>query len=154
MFDKIKRLIGHVLVYGLGNAGTRVIGFLLIPVYSRFITPEDYGVLALVGMFGQVLFTIMNMGQNSALFRTYLSHDDARGRETVISTSLWLILVLSFPIGLLSLILARPLSILLSDSPAYSFWVVLAIGGVAFKTLLRLPLAVLDRKSTRLNSSH
>jgi len=143
MFDKIKRLISHVLIYGLGNAGTRVIGFLLIPVYSRYLSPEDYGVLALVGMFGQVLFTIMNMGQNSALFRTYLAHDDARGREAVVSTSLWLILALSFPIGLLALVLAKPVSVLLSDSPAYAFWVVLAVAGVAFKTLLRLPLALL-----------
>ena len=79
MFDKIRRLTGHVLVYGFGNIGNRVVGFLLIPVYSRYLTPEDYGVLALVAMLGQILYAIMNMGQNSALFRTYFRHDERRG---------------------------------------------------------------------------
>src|SRR5437762_4971560 len=95
MFDKIRRLVSHVVIYGFGNAGTRVVGFLLVPVYSRYLTPEDYGVLALVTMFGQVLYTFMNMGQSSALFRTYYRHDDPEERNTVITTSLWLILTRS-----------------------------------------------------------
>jgi O-antigen/teichoic acid export membrane protein len=143
MFDKIKQLGSHVVIYGFGNAGTRVVGFLLIPVYSRYLTPEDYGVLALVTMFAQVLYTFMNMGQSSALFRTYFRHDDAESRQTVITTSLWLILVLSFPIGLLALILSKPLSSLLAGTPEYAVWVALGIGGVAFKTLLRLPQAIM-----------
>lgn len=143
MFDKIKRLGSHVIIYGFGNAGTRIVGFLLIPVYSRYLTPEDYGVLALVTMFAQVLYTFMNMGQSSALFRTYFRHDDPEARQTVITTSLWLILTLSFPIGLLALILSKPLATLLAGSPNYAIWVALGIGGVAFKTLLRLPQAIL-----------
>jgi O-antigen/teichoic acid export membrane protein len=143
MFDKIKRLGSQVVIYGFGNAGTRMVGFVLIPVYSRYLTPEDYGVLALVSMFAQVLYTFMNMGQSSALFRTYFRHDDPEARQTVITTSLWLILTLSFPIGLLALVLSKPLSSLLAGSPDYAVWVALGIGGVAFKSLLRLPQAVM-----------
>ena len=146
MFDKIKKLGTHVLIYGIGHAGTGFVGFLLIPVYSRYLTPEDYGVLALVSMFGQLLYTLMNMGQSGALFRTYLLHEDPGGRDAVIATSLWLILMLSFPIGLLGVVLAQPLSRLLIGSPAYTTWVILGIAGVTFKTLLRLPLAVLRAK--------
>jgi O-antigen/teichoic acid export membrane protein len=143
MFDKIRRFSGHVIIYGFGSVGTRAVGFLLIPIYSRYLTPADYGVLALVAMFGQVLYAVMNMGQSQALFRTYFKHDDREGREAVISTSLWLILTLSLPVGVLALILAKPLSWLLTGSSAYTAWVVLGITAVMFKILLRLPLAVL-----------
>src|SRR3972149_18788 len=143
MFEQIRRLVSHVLVYGFGNVGNRLVGFLLIPVYSRYLTPEDYGVLALVAMFSEILFTLMNMGQSSALFRTYFAHDDPERRETVLSTSLWLVLTLSFPVGLLALVLSKPLGGLLTGSPAYTVWVMLGIGGIAFKTLLRLPFSVL-----------
>jgi O-antigen/teichoic acid export membrane protein len=146
MFEQIKRLGTHVVIYGFGNAGTRIVGFLLIPLYSRFLTPEDYGVLALVSMFGQLLYTVTNMGQSGALFRTYLLHDDPGARDTVITTSLWLIMVLSFPVGLLALALAKPTGWLLSGSSAYTSWVVLGVAGVMFKTLLRLPLSVLRAK--------
>src|SRR5215471_5490859 len=143
MFEKIKRLTGHVLVYGFGNVGNRIVGFLLIPVYSRYLTPADYGVLTLVSMLGQILYALMNMGQNSALFRTYFRHDDPKDRETVVATSLWLIVGLSFPIGLIALVLSRPLATVLTGSAAYTAWMAIGTAGVAFKILLRLPLAVL-----------
>lgn len=143
MFAKIKTLIGHVLTYGFATAAMRLAGLLLIPVYSRYLTPADYGVLALVAMLGEVLFALMNMGQGSALFRTYSRHADAPARETVITTSLWLALTLALPVGLLAVACARPLAWFLTGSGAYTSWVVLGIAVVAFKTLLRLPLAVL-----------
>jgi len=143
MFDKIKTLLGHTLVYGLGSSGSRFVGFILLPLYTRYLTPEDYGVLALVALLGQILFTLMAMGQGTAVFRTYFTHDDPARRETVVTTSLWLILSISFPIGLLAMALNGPLTVLLTGSPSYATWVILGILGVVFKTLLRLPFAVL-----------
>lgn len=143
MFDKIKRLISHVLIYGFGNLGTRLVGFILIPVYSRYLLPEDYGVLALIAMFGQLLYTAINLGQNSALTRTYLLHDDPVGRDTVITTSLWLNLGLCLPIGLVVLGLSQPIASLLTGSPTYVTWVAIGTLGIMFKALLRLPLSVL-----------
>jgi O-antigen/teichoic acid export membrane protein len=143
MFEKIRKLASHILIYGLGNSGVRIVGFFLIPVYTRYLTPEDYGILALVAMLDQILFILMNMGQSSALFRTYFAHSQSEERETVVTTSLWLILTLSFPIGLLALILAEPLALVLTGNAGYTSWVILGIGGVAFKTLLRIPFAVL-----------
>ena len=143
MFQKIKTLISHTLVYGFGNSGTRMIGFFLIPLYTRYLTPADYGVLALVGMLDQLLFIVMNMGQSHAVFRTYFSHENASDRETVLATSLWLNFTLSLPVGLLALLLSAPLGRLLTGSPDYTVWVMIGIGAVAFKSLGRLPFAVL-----------
>jgi O-antigen/teichoic acid export membrane protein len=143
MFEKIKELISHIVIYGLGNSGVRLVSFFLIPVYTRYLSPADYGILALVGMLDQILFILMNMGQSSALFRTYLAHEQPEGREAVLTTSLWLILTLSFPIGLLALVIAEPVALILTGSASYTSWVMLGIGGVAFKTLLRMPFAVL-----------
>lgn len=143
MFGKIQKLLTHSLVYGLGNSANRIVGFLLLPLYSRYLSPEDYGVLALVGMFGEVLFILTSLGQSSAIFRTYFQHDDPQARETVITTSLWIILTLSFPIGLLALICAQPLSQLVTGSPDYVVWIMLGAGAVLFRTLQRMPLAIL-----------
>ena len=133
---------------------TRGIGwsvFFLLPLYTRYLTPEDYGVLALVGMFGEVLFILTNMGQNSAVFRTYFLHENPQERETVITTALWIVLVLSFPIGLVALALSKPLSTFLIGTPDYMVWVMIGVGGVIFKTLLRMPLAILRaREESRL----
>src|SRR5262245_10397158 len=143
MYGKLKTLIGHTVVYGLGSSGTRLIGFFLIPVYTRFLTPVDYGVLALVAMLDQLLFIVMNMGQSTALFRTYFAHDNPDDRRTVLTTSLWLVLLTALPIGLLALLLSEPIALLLTGNGGYVSWVAIGVGGVTFKTLLRLPFAVL-----------
>ena len=69
MLDKFRTLLGNTLIYGLGNYGIKIIGFLLIPLYTRFLTPSDYGVMALVSMYAQVMFVLMNLGQSFSLFR-------------------------------------------------------------------------------------
>jgi O-antigen/teichoic acid export membrane protein len=143
VFDKIKKLVSHTLIYGLGNAGNRFVGFFLIPLYSRYLAPEDYGVLALVGMLGQVLFIVASIGEGPALFRTYFLYDDPAGRQRVISTSLWLILIFSLPLCFVALSLSQPLGALLIGSSDYTLWVVIGIGGVMIKILLRMPLSVL-----------
>jgi O-antigen/teichoic acid export membrane protein len=146
MYAKLKTLLRHAVVYGLGNSGTRLIGFLLIPVYTRYLTPVDYGVLALVSMLDQVLFILMNMGQSTALFRTYFAHDDPANRQTVLTTSLWLILMASLPVGLLALALSGPLATLLTGNATYVSWVMIGVAAAMFKTLGRLPFAVLRAK--------
>jgi O-antigen/teichoic acid export membrane protein len=143
MYQKLKTLIGHTMTYGLGNSSTRLIGFFLIPVYTRYLTPADYGVLALVGVLDQILFILMNMGQSNALFRTYFAHDNPEDRNTVLTTSLWLIVLAVLPIGLLALLLSQPLAWLLTGDTGYAPWVMLGVGAVAFKTLGRLPFAVM-----------
>jgi len=146
MYGKLKTLIRHTVVYGLGASGTRAIGFFLIPVYTRYLTPADYGVLALVAVLDQALFIIMNMGQSTALFRTYFNHDSAEDRQTVLTTSLWLIALTALPVGLLALAFSEPLALLLTGSGGYTAWVMIGIGAVMFKTLGRLPFAVLRAK--------
>jgi len=143
MFDKIKSLLSHTLVYGVGNSGNRFVGFLLIPLYTRYLTPADYGVLSLVGLLGQILFVVMSLGQGTAVFRTYFNHDNPDRRNTVITTSLWLILLGSFPIALLTIALNKPLTIALTGKPDFTVWVMLGTLGVALKAILRLPFAVL-----------
>src|SRR5688572_5135404 len=113
MYRKLKTLVSHTVVYGLGSSGTRLIGFFLIPVYTRYLTPADYGVLALVAMLDQLLFIVMNMGQSTALFRTYFARENPADRQAVLTTSLWLILMTALPVGILALVLSEPLALLL-----------------------------------------
>lgn len=57
VIDKLKQLARSSIVYGLGSYGVKVVGFLLIPVYTRYLAPSDYGVMSLVSTFGQALFS-------------------------------------------------------------------------------------------------
>src|SRR6185436_5193303 len=139
------------MIYGLGNYGVKLVGFLLIPVYTRYLAPADYGVMALVSTFGQALFIFLNLGQSTALFRFYYEDDTPEGRERVIAGSLWITLVISTPISLLALTLSPPTARYLLGDSSMAGLVAVGVLTVACRQLLRLPFAVLraDERDTR-----
>ena len=55
MLDHLRRLSSQTLIYGLGDAVTRIAGLLLLPIYTRFLSPDDYGKLALITLFSTVV---------------------------------------------------------------------------------------------------
>jgi O-antigen/teichoic acid export membrane protein len=75
---------------GVFSAG---ISFLTLPVYTRYLSPEDYGVFALFLLFGNVLASLLSFGLNTASYRFYFSlKDDSEGFRILNSTNLIFIL--------------------------------------------------------------
>jgi O-antigen/teichoic acid export membrane protein len=85
----LKRLTEGSLVYGLGGMLARMIGFLLIPVYTRALTPEDYGVMALIGLATTIIGMVFQMGFNGAMIRFYHDYPESRRRVFFGSTFLF-----------------------------------------------------------------
>lgn len=102
MYRKILTLAKHSAIYGLGSVGPRVIGFLLIPVFTRFMSPADYGVLALCMTTAGMLKIFSLAGIPSAMFRSYIHvarTDDER--RQVQATAFFALLVVG--LGVLAL---------------------------------------------------
>ena len=143
MIDKLRQLARSSIIYGAGNYGVKLVGFFLIPVYTRYLTPADYGILALLASFDRVLFIFLNLGQSTALFRYYYDHDTPEGRNRVIAGSLWIILLFSLPLALVVLALSFPTATLLLGDGALYPLVAIGVLTMACQALLRLPFAVL-----------
>ena len=58
----IKSLAGRSLVYGFGSVLGRSITFLLLPLYTRLLTPADYGVVAVSGTITAVSASFCRLG--------------------------------------------------------------------------------------------
>ncbi len=81
MIRVLRRLSGLSIVYALGDVVTKGASFILLPVYSRFLTPEDFGVLAVWGMVGSVTAVLMSLGFTSAILRFYHQFPDEMERK-------------------------------------------------------------------------
>lgn len=80
------RLIKHTAVYGVGVVIQRAISFVMLPVYTRYLTPSDYGVLELLENTIDVIGTIAGMGVASAVFKFFADADEA-GKSEVVGTA-------------------------------------------------------------------
>src|SRR5579864_1879496 len=87
------RTVGkHALVYGAGVVISRAASFVMLPIYTRFLTPADYGVLELLEMTTTVVGMLVGLGFGGALFKFYAQYDDPDEKAAVMSTA-WLALL-------------------------------------------------------------
>ena len=63
------------MIYSLGTFCIKAFGFLLIPVYTRFLSVEEYGMLSLLMVVLQFMSFILLLGVSSASMRYYYSPD-------------------------------------------------------------------------------
>jgi O-antigen/teichoic acid export membrane protein len=113
---QLKRLGRHSVIYGLGGLVSRIIAVLLLPLYTRYLTPADYGRVETLVALTTVLTIVLRAGISSAFFRFYFDATDDAGRRRVLRTSFWFTMVAA-TVGLVLLLsLATPLSNLLFGS--------------------------------------
>ncbi len=113
MFHKIRELSKNLAIYGLGDVAISVVNFLLLPLYVRYLTPGDYGVLGLLGSVEVVAKIFFRWGLDGSFMRFFYDCADARARQRLASTIFFFLLALNgLLLGaslLLSPVLARHL---------------------------------------------
>ncbi len=107
---QIRRLTRHSAIYGLGGIVSRILAVLLLPLYTRYLKPSDYGAIETLLALAAVLVTVLRLGISSAFFRYYFDAKDEAGRTLVVRTSFWFTMA-SATAGLaLGVALASPIS--------------------------------------------
>jgi O-antigen/teichoic acid export membrane protein len=127
MFARLRETAKHTLVFGIGGGLQQAASYLLLPVYTRHLTPADYGVLNLLLVAGSLLSSISAAPVGAALFRSYYDYEAEQGRSLVVSTALFLVLGISGVLLLIGILFSRPLSVLLTGDPQYATLAVLVL---------------------------
>jgi O-antigen/teichoic acid export membrane protein len=87
--NQVKLISKDTLIYGLGSTVGGIVGFLLLPLYTHYLTPSDYGYLAIFVVVQALVQTIATFGLAGGLIRYYLMANDEQEKKTVLSTILW-----------------------------------------------------------------
>ena len=88
----IKRLAQQTAIYGIPSILGRILGYLLVPLYTRVFIPEAYGVVNVFYSFVSFLKVILTYGMETAFFR-FNEHE--QDKEKVYSTGMVSLLVSS-----------------------------------------------------------
>lgn len=132
----------HWAIYSAGAALTRLLGFLLIPLYTRYLLPADYGELEIVVAAASLLGIVLGLGLGPAVIRFY--RDDADHVRPEVVTSGLALAVALHAVGVgVALAFAEPLAETLVGSAGHARAVRLALGALFFSSCLEIPLAYL-----------
>ncbi|MGQ9856711.1 MAG: lipopolysaccharide biosynthesis protein [Fervidobacterium sp.] len=73
-----KRLATNTAIFAIGNIGSRAIGFLLLPLFTRYMAPAEYGKLDVINTTISLLVPILSFQIIESVFRFAV---DIRGSE-------------------------------------------------------------------------
>lgn len=123
MYKQLSGLLKNTLLYGSGDILEKGVAFLLVPVYTAFLSPDQYGIISLMALLISLLFIFNMSGQQGAVLRYYHQYRSSPGRQRVIIATIFCYLIAA-PLLLSLLITARGESLfnlLALDIPFYPF---------------------------------
>jgi O-antigen/teichoic acid export membrane protein len=88
MFEEVKSVTKHFLVYGVGNVLSKIAGFILIPVYTHYLATSEYGTLELLELTTYVAGMFLAVGISESVMRFYYDSEEPDKRHEVVSTAL------------------------------------------------------------------
>jgi O-antigen/teichoic acid export membrane protein len=130
MLDRLKELFRHSAIYGLGSIVARVLGVLLLPLYTRYLSPSDYGLIETLVALSAVLSALVAQAMKSAFFRFYFDSVEPARRLLVVRTAFWYVLAASTATLVVGVAFSRQISWLLFHTQHHADLVIAAFVGL------------------------
>ena len=143
MISEIKKFLKHSFIYGIGALLSKIVGFLLIPLYTRYLTTSDYGVLELLDLTSTIVSIFISMRIGSAVIRFYYDSADELEQKKVVSTAYMATFASALLVVLFSQICSIRLSCLIFDTDVYDKYFKLVFMATALSLISSVPEAYL-----------
>jgi O-antigen/teichoic acid export membrane protein len=131
----------HAILYAIGNILSKAVAFLMLPIYTRYLSPADYGVAALIEMTLDVIAIVAGAQIAQGIFRFYHKADTDEERRAVVATAMTALVISYCALGAVVFLAAEWLSQLVFDTPAHANLMQLAAGSFALQSLILVPMA-------------
>ncbi len=143
MIDKLKHTLKHTFVYSMGNLATKLIGLILLPIYTSHLTPADYGVLSILEITSQLLTIIFSANLSTTMMRWWVDAKDQQQRKKIVFTAFTMLLISLLIMNiLLQPFAGKFATIFFSDSQFKIYFTILFISS-SFDILSRYMLDIL-----------
>lgn len=133
----IRDLLRHSIIYMLPTLLTRGLGLLLLPIYARAFTPDEYGVLDLLGAIGPFIHVLICLEVVQGYVRQRVDVSPAE-RPRLTGTT-WVFSLLAYVVLLsITLPFAQVIATQLLGSSQWSGAVVAGLFSIAFQNLMNM----------------
>jgi len=103
-----KRLVVNTFWFALGNVGSKSIAFLMLPIFTRYLLPSDYGKIELLNTTVSLLTPIITLQLIEAVFRYAVEvRNEKEKASEVISSALFFMIILFIFLAMFSPLIGR-----------------------------------------------
>lgn len=151
MIADIRRTFRKSLIYAMGNMATKLVGLILIPLYTdlKYFNISDYGALGILEVTSQVLVAILALALAQSLTRWFWDVAYIEKQKSIFFTTTFVLTLLSVLITLTMLPFSGFFSKLLFQNYSYNYIIKLVIISSGFQVITShiLALARLQEKA-------
>ena len=141
--NPIKKLAGQTAIYGIPSILGRILGYLLLPLYTRVFAPGEYGTVSVFYSYAAFLMVILTYGMETAFFRFY--HDE-KEKDRVFSTGMIMLVISSLFFLFLGSFFSKSIATWI-DYPGHPEYVLWFVWMLALDALSRIPFARLRARN-------
>ncbi len=137
MLKNIKHLVKNALIYGLGNTSAKIVGFILLPIYTKHLTVSDYGVLGIIEITTQIIISVFSLSLYRAFLRWYWDKNYSGRQKSIFFTSIFFTIFMSLITFILFSTFSAQLSFILFDSTQYSLLIKLMAASASLQIVIQ-----------------
>lgn len=122
----------NTLIYGVGIGMNQLFSILLLPLFTHYLTKEEFGVIGVLNLLVLVLFSIFSLGLNVSGSIVYFSHEGQRERDRAINNTLFVLFAASLCMLIAGGIFSGWMNDLLFQGQNYTWAILTMIAQAAF----------------------
>lgn len=138
----LRTLVKDSTIYAVGTVASRLVGFIMIPVYTRVLTPSDYGIIETIVRLVDIISLFLALGLAEALLRHYYLAKDEGDHRRLVGTVFTLNMVVMLAGSLLTLPASPYLTRLAFGHEKYTLYVTVSLIAMLVGNLIELPLTL------------
>ena len=110
MRNYIKEIVSHGIIYSISNLLTKAIGLILIPVYAKYLTVSDYGILSIITPFTATVLVMFDFGLKASYSRFYFDHPDRSYQRKLLGNTLMISVLIGTIFFILYILIGHSIS--------------------------------------------
>ena len=135
------RLAKGTLIYGIGGILNRSVNFLLLPVFTSYLTPADYGIFSILGLIGFIVTPVFSLGSGVSMGICYFEGGTQEKKEATLWTTFTMLALSVSVLAALGNLFVREISVLAFQNAQYHYLVKLSLLTTCL-TILSMPFGL------------
>jgi O-antigen/teichoic acid export membrane protein len=86
--EGLRKTLSHSAIYGVGMGAQNLVGLVMLPIYTRLLTPADYGTLGMMQIVIDLAALVFGAQLSQGVFRNYYAAEDEGQRNAVVASAL------------------------------------------------------------------
>ena len=79
-------IIKNTTIYTIGNILPQAAGFFLLPIYTKYLTPTDYGIVSSMQVLSTVFILLFTLSIDKSIYRLYFDHNTEKDKRDYLGT--------------------------------------------------------------------